>query len=236
MMVRATLILLVLLNLGYFSWQVLLSKEEDNKTERGWSGIAPASIPLLEEAVGSGLAIEYDEKNRPGQAADLEICTKIGAFSTRESAQVVRHRLMALSIRSSLEKETVSEANDYLVYLPSQGSWEEASRLVRVLRAKSIDSFVMTGKGNLENAISLGLFSRRSLAEELMRRRIKDGYDARIRENKHTEVDYYWVALNGNNSGLLGETLWMGLKARYPSLQQVNKLCDESIASHSQLP
>lgn len=229
MIVRVTLIFLVLLNLGYFSWQMLHPKEETNQIARVWSGTS-APIQLLDEAVERGLAIKYGEKNRPGQAAVLEVCTKIGAFPTRESAQVARQRLMALSVKSSLEKEAVSEANGYLVYIPSQGSWEAANRLVSTLRAKNIDSFVMTGKGGLEHAVSLGRFSLKNLAEELMSKRIKDGYDARIKENKNTEVDYYWVSLNGNNSGLLGETLWMGLQARYPFLKRVDKLCDESIA------
>ena len=157
MTVRATLVLLVLLNFGYFLWHMMLSGDEAS-VGRSLSSPSLNTVQLLDEAIASGLAVKYEQANQADVKADLKLCTQIGFFDTRESAQMVRHRLMAVSIRSTLEKEKIT-----------------------------------------------------------------------------TDVFRYWIELDGTNSLLLGEPLWLSLKIRYPALEKVSKLCDESIASHSRL-
>ena len=157
MTVRATLVLLVLLNFGYFLWHMMLSGDEAS-AGRSLSSPSLNTVQLLDEAIASGLAVKYEQSNHADAKADLKLCTQIGFFDTQEAAQVVRHRLMAVSISSILEKEKIT-----------------------------------------------------------------------------TGVFRYWIELDGINSPLLGEPLWISLKIRYPALEKVSKLCDETIASHGRL-
>ena len=231
MMVRAILVLLILLNLGYFAWH-MLQPEEAGREERVWRGRAPETIQLLAEGIKNGKAVKYGA----AQAANtkLTLCTTIGVFPTREAAQVVRQRLMAVSIKSQLEM-ALPKMPDYLVYIPSLPSREQAYRLVDELEAKNIDGFVITEEGALKNAVSLGQFSIRTTAEAFQDARIKDGYNAWIQEKKGGQTMYV-VALDALNSRLLSDALWQSFRTRYPFLKKSDKLCDESIASVTQLP
>ena len=84
-------------------------------------------------------------------------CLRIGAF---QKVQALRARASAFDDASVVVTERVWSRRAGATGLFLQGSKDKAIRLVRILRAAMIDSFVITD-GPLANGISLGLFSKK---------------------------------------------------------------------------
>ncbi len=230
MIVRVSLVFLLSLNLGYAAWQ-LFSKEEaprNSMLSMHVEGAEP-SILLLTEGVDRGLAEAYDLMDKSPKSSPLEVCTKIGVFPDLESAQIAYARLVALSIRSTLESIEISNHNDYQIFIPSQGNRVLANILVKTIARQNIVGAVLTEPGELENAVSLGVFVDRAQAEARLKEYVIQGYDVRLRQVPRIEA-VYWIKLTMSDSELLGDGLWQSLHTRFPFIERVGELCDASIA------
>ena len=89
-----------------------------------------------------------------------------------------------------------AEAFDYLVLTPATASVQDAYRLLRELKSKNIDSFVIT-MGEASLAISLGVFSSLEAAEDRRLNLTEEGYDLRIKETPRFIRRYWLLAENG---------------------------------------
>ena len=66
-----------------------------------------------------------------------------------------------------------------MVYVGPQATKTEAQKLAAKFAGQNIDSHVI-GRGNLKNALSLGVFSQAPFADDLLQELREQGYDANI--------------------------------------------------------
>lgn len=231
---RWILLLLVAANLVYCGW--------------GWQQQAarvPAQPAVLTQYEGVPRLVLLTERSpQPRQQPSVSrpeplsvevppgdlLCALVGPFSERVSARQVRGRLAALDITSVLRGFEVMVKTDYWVHLPPFPSRRQALQALRDLQGQKIDSFLITD-GELENGISLGLFTRRESADKVAERRRKQGYEAKVREMPRTETEL-WLAIRPQAAARLGDEQLERLREGNNQLELRRLSCDDVARSN----
>ncbi len=107
----------------------------------------------------------------------------------KDEAQIaaVRDWLLAMGGDPVLRVDERRELDRYWVYFPPLASKEEALKEVERMRAEGLEDVIAVSSGEMDNAISLGVFSQR----DTLRRRLRDlearGYQPSIMPRYTTE-------------------------------------------------
>ena len=238
-MARWILILLLLCNAIYFGWEFFLQQpqpvQEPPQLARGDGGDGERLV-LVREADLSPRPQEPPPGVPAPEAApepeplppEERVCDMIGPFSEEVSARQIQNRLAARDIGVSLYQLTVPGEPDYWVHLGPMTSRKEAVATLRELQAEGIDSFLIT-EGELKNGISLGFFTRQELATRVQAQRLKQGYDAKIREvpRNHNEI---WAVFEPGEFSEFSLRVWEEIQAGHTDLELRKNYCD-AIAS-----
>ncbi len=91
-------------------------------------------------------------------------CFTLGPLQDEAAAGRMYKALLALGIRAEQRLSERRVLKGYWVFLPPFKSYANARSKVQVLKEKGLDDMYVMGKGEVKNAISLGLFSRKSTA------------------------------------------------------------------------
>lgn len=95
-------------------------------------------------------------------------CIEFGPVADADLSQF-ESSLQSLNLGARLNTRTVFETAQYLVYLPSQGSFNAASRKAEELRQRGIRDFaILQEGGEFRFAISLGILSSEANAQKLV--------------------------------------------------------------------
>jgi len=117
---------------------------------------APAPIPVEAEAL--------PEPEPPPPI--VMACFTLGPFKDEADAGRMYKALRALDMKAEQRLSERRELKGYWVFLPPLKSYADARREVQALQEKGLDDMYIMGKGGLKNAISLGIFTRKSTATE----------------------------------------------------------------------
>lgn len=124
-----------------------------------------------------------------------QACLVLGPYSDEADFGSDRARLSGLGVYL----EEYERGADYWVYLGPYSSLAVATKAGGELRAKRIDNFVIR-KGELENAISLGVFTDAERAATHAKGLSKKNYDAKIRRIAKL-ANRYWLVFRGERGG-----------------------------------
>ncbi len=229
-MVRWVLVLLFVCNIGGVLYSSFFPSGVEGGVRAKKSMLTHETILLLDEAIASSVAVKYGNGKDSGSgfAQQSQLCTQIGAFRTHEMAEQVRQRLMTAAIGSDLKEVKVLSGLDYLIYIPPFGSKNQALRALRMLQAAKVQGHVMT-EGELINGISLGQFTNRKQAEQLLVSRMADGYEVELKEVRKFRNDY-WVEIHKDDLELLSDKLWENIHSKYKFVEKMDNLCDSTVA------
>lgn len=108
-------------------------------------------------------------------------------------AQELRHWLAPYSFGEELVWRTATIREDYWLIIPPLGSQTEASTMLKDLRSKEIDSFLIA-EGEYRNGITLGVFSDKSNMEHYRRELTDLGYPVVIVPRANTREEL-WLQL-----------------------------------------
>ena len=124
-------------------------------------------------------------------------CQRLGPFEDIDFAEGIADQIVSAGYQVKLRAlDEDAKAFDYRVLTPATTSVQDAYRLLRELKSKNIDSFVITiGEGSL--AISLGVFSSLEAAVDRHLNLIEEGYDLQIKETPRFIRRYWVLADNG---------------------------------------
>jgi hypothetical protein len=222
---------LLVCNLVFFGWQFLLQqgKSESAIVARG-SVSDVSAIRLLSEVSSSQLkslsfANEAVESGRMGRS----YCVEIGPFAGESMAsQFVATRAGGRRMRA--EAHSTPGDVQYRVYMSVQESREAASVQLARLRAAIVenqlgyDSFVISS-GELEDGISLGLFSEQANALDVDARLGVLGFDVHVREEAKLREEV-WVLSPDFGSSEQFNLWWSEIASTYAGLQGREKLCE----------
>lgn len=211
---RAILIVLVLVNVVWAAWSVAV-RDDGHSDSVGSSpqtsrtgGVALALLSELpsprkmaaDPVPAADGMIPVPSKDTP-QVAELstevsadspQACVAVGPFDDLNQVEALRDEILGQGGKAEVVEEEIARKPDYLVYIHTTGSRVVARRLREELKGQAIDSHIIAG-GNLQDALSVGVFSREHLARAQYDRVSGLGYEATLRLLPRRRTVYHLV-------------------------------------------
>lgn len=249
-------LLLLILNVVYFGWEldrqarsdvanaraavpapggvkklVLLSELDSRPPERSGEESAPAD-PAPEPFENSeGLVLQLPDISVPDVAAEsLEYsCFTFGPLPEERHAVWLGDWFR--SRRGWVQSRGAEDPDRRLfwVYLTGEGSRESAAAVMEDLEKKGIRDYRLISRGDMENSISLGLFSTQAAVNERLSELKEKGYRPVV--VPYTNVQQtFWLDVKIPAAANILEEMFRGFPARYNS---VPVKCDQIAISQS---
>jgi len=123
------------------------------------------------------------------------VCYALGPFDGLPQAQNISEKLRDLGA-FTLERAVTSESPiGYWVYLPSFDSWKTAKEKVVKLEEKGFKDMFIVGRGQMKNAVSLGLFKNEDGAKDRVEQLKKINEKPQI-QTQYKQQDLYWIDID----------------------------------------
>ncbi len=207
-MMKWIAIFFLLANVGYFGWQ--MNQQLDHVVPASHQNVEPASSeplvllseleelpPLRQENViteiegAEPLPIEEESANEMLPFNLEGTCLSIGPYDSRDSLESLSDWLQTQNQPSKERVEEIRTRERYWVYLEPQDAVAAKAQLEE-LKNKGLSDYYMVSKGNMKNAISLGLFSSQDSVNRRLAELEKKGYNpVVVPQHKITRV--FWV-------------------------------------------
>lgn len=214
---RYIVIFLLLANIGYFAWNV---------THPRPPVIAEEPRALLN--TGLTLLSEYEEQGEELALDSVRQCSIVSGFLDQPAAEAFLERARSRNLQGFLEIE--SPQTEYRLYLRPTPSRDIAAAILEDLSARlmeeelGLDTYLIT-RGELENAIALGLYASRDQAETVRNQVAELGYGPQIEEIPLGETQFQ-VILRPPQAERINEPEWLDLSAETEGLTRLENLCE----------
>ncbi len=204
MTLRASLVLLVVLNLGVALWWGLRSDAPPAPAEEAPSGIA--RLQLLSErpdprptapAVAASTetsAAPAAPSATPAATATPERCFSAGPFADTAALDAARTVLAPMATRLRSREIRENGGRGWRVYLPAAADRAAADTSAQRLRAAGFNDLVVVGDGAEANSVALGRFSTEARARAHAAALNAAGFAARAEALGETR-SRYWLDL-----------------------------------------
>lgn len=204
MTLRASLVLLVVLNLGVALWWGLRSDAPPAPAEEAPSGIA--RLQLLSErpgprpaapAVGTSTeaaATPVTPSAAAAAAATAERCFSAGPFADSTALEAARAALAPMTSRLRSREIRENGGRGWRVYLPAAADRATADASAQRLRAAGFNDLVVVADGTEANSVALGRFSTEARARAHATALNAAGFAARAEALGETR-SRYWLDL-----------------------------------------
>ncbi len=176
--IRILLLLLLLVNLGFFAYHYFLGGTDEAAAQIATLQISPEKIvPVAVEAVSS-VAPAAVLATTPVPVAPAAVspvpaptsCVEWGLFAGSEVARADA-ALAALGLPAGTTQRRITEVDGYWLHMPPLKTKGEVDRKVGELKALGVaEFFVVTDAGPWRNAVSLGLFKNEDAAKSELER------------------------------------------------------------------
>lgn len=182
---------------------------------------APAALAANAAAAGKTQEPEKKTDSEMTAAADKKpdviACLEIGNFNEADAGRV-ESRLATLVPGARLSRRVIREASSHMVFMPPQGSKENADNKVDQLRSLGVtDFYVIQDQSDMRWGISLGIFS----SEEAAKKRLEQLRQQGVRTARiGTRNAVSKVAFQLRELDAAGRARMDGLKADFPQQQQ----------------
>ncbi|MGH8110947.1 MAG: hypothetical protein ACREPL_03250 [Rhodanobacteraceae bacterium] len=154
----------------------------------------PASAPATSVAPSTTAVPAATSASAATSALPLaETCSSLGPFTSVAAMQATMQALSVRVSRTRDREEPVSRSRGYWVYLPAATSHEAALDETRALAAKGAHDYYIVSSGDMQNAISLGMYDSAANAATRVAGIQKLGFSPQVRQQFDTEPAY-WVA------------------------------------------
>lgn len=194
---KSIFFVMLLANLGYFVWQTRYAEPEEapiTTTQAPIPGHVNRLLMLSEFDAGElrARASSIAEKgtgpaSSEGRAAAGEaervvdgICFSIGPLSSQEDVERIGVWLSSRGGDPRLREGERREISVFWVYFPPFPSREIATKRVSSMREAQIEDIYVIPRGDMTNAVSLGLYSRRTSLDRRLAELRGKGYEPSI--------------------------------------------------------
>jgi len=152
---------------------------------------------------------------------------RIGPLRDGAEGERLRQRVREWLPAARVEEGEAPDRSSYWVHIPPRASDAEASAVVRALKARGVDSFVIRDEPALLHGVSLGVFRDPDSAKELSERRQGIGYPVAIHEKPRTRRAFFVVGATGADAGpAVPPALGEAIAAASPGAQVAPAGCD----------
>jgi hypothetical protein len=214
MILRLLFVLLIAFNIAVGAW-LLLGQNDTHAhlpTDPGVKKLhllseLPPPTSVTQSATAANVAVAAPAASAASSAAANPLaaqpstntlsyaCMALGPFATQEDLRVARNALEPQVQRMRARQEQTTQSHGWWVYLPATSNHAAALAEARQLGAKNIqDYFVISGAGDDQNTVSLGLFKDPANARKRRDQIAAAGFPAQMSERTET-VPEYWLDL-----------------------------------------
>jgi|GEM_PF-6042398 len=214
-------LILLFLNLGYFVWSIAYEEKYELKTI-DQPQQASQSLKLLQELDPKDLRSSR-QKSTPALLLTEPYCPSVGPFDKESVPNELRKQLLEKKIYSQVRPVVISSNEKFRVFIPPYESKAEALEVLTSLRAKKIDSYILSTPP-LMHAISLGVFSQQASAEAFVQKMLTSGYKA-ISQRTFVEDTQYWLDITRNSSSETLDKTLISIMSDVKGLTQIDSPC-----------
>lgn len=143
------------------------------------------------------------------------VCRLLGPFSERQHAIEIGSGLAAYRLITKVVKKTDRTIKGYWTILPAASSVNEANEIIDKLKSKGLVDVRRFSGGEMENAISAGLFSSEGNAIKRAREVEKIGFVAIVKP-KYEVNEHFWLEYNQSPGFKLPIK---GVRTNYPDVK-----------------
>lgn len=127
-------------------------------------------------------------------AAPVPQCLTIGPFESRGELSKTSAQLAKLASQTRSRSDTTRDRRLFQVFLEPSGSESEAEQRLAELKSKGIEDYLLIRRGEMRNAISVGVFRSQESVSKRLSELEGQGYKA-IVVPKYQERQSYWIDL-----------------------------------------
>ncbi|WP_143247620.1 SPOR domain-containing protein [Agaribacterium haliotis] len=212
---RYIFITLVLVNLALALWGGFFLGEPEPSV-----GTVPELAPVLKTVSQEAKAPIYSgDEESPAR----RMCELVGPFADDPDAAAFVERLRSIDIEAKIEQMELPAGQSYWVHLAPEDSEQAAYRSLASLQAQGVESYVIA-KGQLKNAISLGVFTYIDLANKRVESAKELGLDAQISTMKRTQIET-WVVIEPVFAEKMSELTWERMLQGMSSQERRQNFC-----------
>jgi len=214
-------ILLVVLNVSFFAWQ--MNQEQTYGTDlTQLPAIVGENLVLLTEV--DNLSSRTKRPPRPDGREMPAACYQLLPFKNIEEAERMAQSFRDVGIDAEARVGEEKEKTGYLVSLPSTGNLEDAQRTIEELKTKKIEDFAIVTVDGVDNTVVLGLFQTQPAVERRIDELKVAGYEAKATEHfRKTEV--FLVEFEEKSHHSVPPELWLMLTTEYPDVTRMSFQC-----------
>jgi len=186
MFLRASIVLLLVLNVGVALWWALRPPPAPAAM-----AAAPAAVPrlqLLDEVPAATLA-RIERAAAPSATAvpqatattpvtDAAQCFSLGPFASAADAAAARARLPQL-LRAVVREQRAAASRDWRVFLPPMASPQAAQAAAQRVAAAGFSDYMVVRNGDEANSLALGLYASEASARRRLDALVAAGFPAR---------------------------------------------------------
>jgi hypothetical protein len=239
---RKVFISLLVINIALFVWILVDKNRQQRKAALNLVVTEAEGMPGEELVLVS--EVPDNQKERLGvvphdKLAEVqarlraeEFCAMLGPVNRGLVANQLAQRLIALGIYPEKRKIEIPGKPDFWVVIPPAKSRNEAMDRLRILQGRGIDSFLIP-QGELQHAISLGMFGSHENAEKHSSKFGNIGYKVEVREVSKGLVET-WLFLPAAEAANLSEEVWSGLAEDFPGIEKREGKCAELAVASAQ--
>jgi len=170
---------------------------------------------LIEELIGDLPEFTTNHVQEPEEKRML--CVSFGPFAESYQAGELSNWLKENEIQTKQRTESDGKDQLFWIYLSPSESIDEAIEAIEELRVKGIHDYKLIDKGNLQNAISLGLFSNQATANRRLNELKNIGY-LPIMVPYHKTQSVIWVDAKLDKRGNILSDFFSGYPSRFNSI------------------
>lgn len=214
-MMRILVITLLIANAIFFIWSYTVGNTDYVLPPRTQQGV-PTLILLPTKN-----SYAYQSKNSKMESS----CYTLGPYGTSKIAHLVAKSINDFGLATEIHKQKTMQTLNFLVYLQSFSSREEAERVVEDMKKNEITIHKIIETGPYKNAISLGSFEDLDKARRHAEYVRFLGYDAKYTARKKPK-EVFWIGYDepfGSNAPVFNWTKKIDPRA---SVQKIPRACD----------
>lgn len=220
------------LNIAFFLWQFSsIPSTSDAQKQLAQNDQVPTLV-LLREAEAAKNTANTEIKNTqtamldsaPNRDKKYTACYSLGPIEQTTLLKSVVSQLQQLQVDIIQRKETRQVVLGHWVFLPSFPTWQDARKKVTELEEKGINDIFILGRGEMKNAISLGLFKKEESAKRRLAQLTKLGIKPHV-ETQQTTKEITWLDINTESEDQTVPATLAGIVKDNSELQVESRSC-----------
>lgn len=175
---------------------------------------SPLAVPALEPAAPAAEPVTGGERGAPPVAREElaalprdsdAVCYTLGPLDNQDDISALGAWFEAQGSQATLRDDERREVVSTWVFMPPQESLEAAKALVEEMEAANIDDIYVIARGDMANAISLGLYSQNETLERRVAQLESRGFKPSVQPRYRTATaSWFDVATSADQPMTVG--------------------------------